>query len=401
MTRERPRIPRASDARVAGLEIAVMFMGSTLLTPLYVIYQRAFGFTEITLTLVYAVYVVGNLGALFFFGRLSDQIGRRRANLPAILLGAVATLLFLGAASTPWLFLARMLSGLAIGIASAAATAWVSELVSDQPRASVLASTANLAGIAIGPLLAGLLAQYAPAPLRTTFVVYLMLLVFVAWRVTCLPETVPEPIARLRDVSFRPRFGVPRTIRRTFVAPALAAFATFALGGYYAALAPTLLADDLGITNSALAGTIVAEFFAVAALAVPATRTVQSYRAMQAGLVLLLPSVGLLLLAQIQASITALFIGSAAGGIALALGYRGTLQVVNAMAPADQRAEVIASYMIVCFLGNSLPVIGVGVLSRIAGHSIAHVAFAITIAVLAVTAAAARFRDGKTQAQPG
>jgi hypothetical protein len=71
------------------------------------------------------------------------------------------------------------------------------------------------------------------------------------------------------------------------------------------------------------------------------------------------------------------------------------------MAPADQRAEVIASYTIVCFLGNSLPVIGVGVLSRIAGHSIAHVAFAITIAVLAVTAAAAPFRDGKTQAQPG
>ena len=72
-----------------------MFMGSTLLTPLYVIYQRAFGFTEITLTLVYAVYVVGNLAALFFFGRLSDQVGRRRVNLSAILLGATATLLFL------------------------------------------------------------------------------------------------------------------------------------------------------------------------------------------------------------------------------------------------------------------------------------------------------------------
>lgn len=389
------------DARVAGLEIAVMFMGSTLLTPLYVIYQRAFGFTEITLTLVYAVYVVGNLAALFFFGRLSDQVGRRRVNLSAILLGATATLLFLGAASTPWLFLARTLSGLAIGIASAAATAWVAELVTDQPRASTLATTANLAGIAIGPLLAGLLAQYAPAPLRTTFVVYLMLLALVAWRVAFLPETVPDPVTRLRDVAFRPRLGVPRTIRRTFVAPALAAFAAFALGGYYAALAPTLLADDLGITNSALAGGIVAEFFAVAALAVPATRRLQSHRAMQAGLLLLVPSVGLLLLAQARASLAALFIGSAAGGVALALGYRGTLQVVNGLAPADQRAEVIASYMIVCFLGNSLPVIGVGVLSRIAGHVTAHAVFAATIAVLAVVAAAAGFRDAKTQAQPG
>jgi hypothetical protein len=62
---------------------------------------------------------------------------------------------------------------------------------------------------------------------------------------------------------------------------------------------------------------------------------------------------------------------------------------------------VIASYMIVCFLGNSLPVIGVGVLSRIAGHVTAHAVFAATIAVLAVMAAAAGFRDAKTQAQPG
>ena len=61
-------------------------MGSTLLTPLYLIYRRMFGFSEVTLTLIYAVYVVGNLAALFFFGRLSDQIGRRRTSLPAIAL---------------------------------------------------------------------------------------------------------------------------------------------------------------------------------------------------------------------------------------------------------------------------------------------------------------------------
>jgi len=64
--------------------IAVMFMGSTLVTPLYVLYQQAFGFSEVTLTLVYAAYVVGNLCALLFFGRLSDRIGRRRTTLPAM-----------------------------------------------------------------------------------------------------------------------------------------------------------------------------------------------------------------------------------------------------------------------------------------------------------------------------
>ena len=381
-------------ARIAGLEIAVVFMGSTLLTPLYVLYQQAFSFSDITLTLVYAAYVLGNLGSLFLFGRLSDQIGRRRASLPAIALAGVATLVFLFAADTPWLFVARIASGLAIGTAAAAATAWVAELVpgADKARASALATTANLSGIAVGPLLAGVLAQYAPAPLRTSFVVYFALLAVLAWRVSSLPETVREPVKRLRDISLRPRIGVPRAIRRQFVAPAITAFAIFSLGGYYAALVPSLLADDLGHGSPAVGGLVVAELYGVAALAVMATHAAKSRTAMLAGLALLLPGVGLLLFAQTKESLAALLVGTTISGVALALGYRGTLQVVNRMAPEDQRAEVLASYMIACFLGNSLPVIGVGLLSQAAGPALAHGVFAAMIAVLAALALAAGWR---------
>lgn len=160
-------------AWVAGLLIGVMFMGSTLLTPLYLLYQRAFGFSEITLTLVYAIYVVGNVGALFVFGRLSDQIGRRRTSLGAMALAGIATLVFLFARATAWLFAVRTLSGLAIGIASGTATAWIAELVrgGDKERASALATTANFIGIGVGPLLAGIFAQAAPAPLRVSWLV--------------------------------------------------------------------------------------------------------------------------------------------------------------------------------------------------------------------------------------
>lgn len=375
-------------ARVAGLEIAVMFMGATLVSPLYVRYQREFGFSEVTLTLVYAAYVIGNLSALLIFGRLSDQIGRRRTNLPAIALAGVATLVFLCATATPWLFIGRMLSGLAIGVAAAAATAWVAELMpgEDKSRASALATTANLIGIAIGPLLGGLLAQYAPAPLRTSYVVYLALIIWVAWRVSSLPETVRQPVARVRDASFRPRLGVPRSIRRRFIAPSVTAFATFALGGYYGALAPSLLADELDLASPAIAGGIVAQLYAISAAAVMATRTLPSRTAMLGGLALLVPSVGFLLLAQTVGSIAALLAGTTIGGVAIGLGYRGSLQVANTIAPQDQRAEVVASYMIVCFLGNSLPVVGVGVLSAIAGHGVAHSVFAAMIAALAVVA---------------
>src|SRR5690348_4019362 len=102
-----------------------MFFGATLPTPLYPLYRAAFGFGQITLTLIYAVYVLGNLVALLFFGRLSDQIGRRPATLPAIRFGLLSTLTFLLADGTAWLFAARVLSGFATGLAAGAATAWL------------------------------------------------------------------------------------------------------------------------------------------------------------------------------------------------------------------------------------------------------------------------------------
>jgi MFS family permease len=381
-------------ARVAGLDIGVMFMGSTLVTPLYGLWRDAFGFSGLVLTLVYAAYVVGNLAALFLFGRLSDQIGRRRASLPAMALAALAMIVFLFASSTPWLFAGRVISGLAIGVATGTGTAWVTELVPghDKARASSLATAANLAGIAAGPLLAGLLADFAPHPLRTPFVAYLALLLVSMGLVARLPETVEKPVARLADASFAPRLGVPPGIRAAFFPPAVAAFANFAVGGYYSGLMPQLVKEDLGISSLLVAGAIVAELYGLGALAVMATRRLASRSAMLWGLVLLLPGIAGMLLAKEMASIAVLAGSSAIGGIGFGLCYRGTLQVVNRIAPEDQRAEVVSAFMIACFLGNSLPVVGVGVLELVTNNATAQVAFATLVAVLALVALATGWR---------
>lgn len=111
-----------------------MYVGSTLVTPLYVLYESEFGFSELVLTLVFAAYSAGNVASLFLLGRISDQIGRRRTTLAAIAVAAAATLVFLFAAGTAWLFAGRFLSGLAIGIASGAATAWIVDLTRASTR---------------------------------------------------------------------------------------------------------------------------------------------------------------------------------------------------------------------------------------------------------------------------
>jgi MFS family permease len=101
-----------------ALLLGVAFGLSTLLTPLYLIYQQHFGFSRITLTLIYAVYAIGNVAALLFLGRVSDRIGRRIIALSAIATLAVATLVFLSANGVAALYVGRALTGLGVGIAS-------------------------------------------------------------------------------------------------------------------------------------------------------------------------------------------------------------------------------------------------------------------------------------------
>jgi MFS family permease len=112
---------------------------------------------------------------------------------------------------------------------------------------------------------------------------------------------------------------------------------------------------------------------------------------------LILPSLALLIVAQAQGSLPLLLVGTTLSGISGALGYRGSLQVVNQIAPAEQRAGVASAYFLVCFIGNSLPVIAVAMLTRTFNSLIADSVFAVTLAVLALTALAvsARQRGGR------
>lgn len=389
-----------SEIAVAG-ELGVLFIGATLPSPLYPLYSAKFGFGGVTLTLIYAAYVLGNLLALVFGGRLSDQIGRRSAMQPALGLAIASAVVFVFAESTAWLYAARILSGLATGLGSGAATAWLAELQprGDKTAGAMLATAGNFLGIAAGPLLAGLLATLTASPLRLPYIVYVVLLVAAIPTLWAAPETVKQPAADLSRLELRPRLGVPRQIRLEFVPPAIAAFVTFALIGFYAALAPSLLRDDLRLASPAISGGIICGLFVVATIVAVICRKLAPRRAMLWGLGLLLPSVALLVVAQFDRSMPLLLAATVCAGIAGAHGYRGSLQVVNEIAPAERRGEVLSSYLIAVYLGNSLPIIGIGVLSAATGSLTAHGVFAAVLALLAVTALVGE-THGLTQETP-
>jgi len=377
-----------SEMWVAGAVLGLVFVGSTLPTSLYDFYQSELDFSEITLTLIYSAYVAGTLLTLLLLGRISDQIGRRPAALAGLALGAASMVVFVAKIAIGFLFVARFLTGIAVGLAASASTAWVAEL---DPRKNVEHSTSvavacNLAGLGLGPLLSGLCAQLAPWPLRLSYLIFLAALLSMFFAVAKVRETVEHPVGRANEISLRPRTGVPQEIRAKFLSPALTGFAIFALAGFYAALTPGMLRGPLRTTNRAVVGLVIFEFFTAGAAAIALTPRMRSRASMLTGLGLLVPGLLLVVLAGMVRSLPLLVVATAVGGAALAFGYRGSLEVINEIAPKERRAEVLSAYLLFCYVGTSVPVIGVGTLAQLASPPIANVAFAITIALFALGA---------------
>lgn len=372
-------------ASVAML-LGVAFALSTLITPLYLIYQRRFGFSQITLTLIYAAYALGNVAALLFLGHVSDQVGRRFTALCAMAILFVAAIVFLTANGVAALYVARILSGLGIGIASGTGNAWLVELVGtdERMRATTIGTSANFLGLGFAALVSGLLAQYGPSPLHLSFIVYLAVLCAAAAMIWCVRDTVEHPDPR--RLSIRPQLSLPRNNRAQFVAPAITGFGLMALVGFYAALMPTILLQDLHIDSHAAAGGLFFELAVAVAATIVATRFLASRTAMLLSLATMVPAVAAIVAAQILASLWIMTAATAVVAIAAGLGYRGSLEVVNEIAPEDQRAAVVSSYFLCCFIGNAVPVIGVGVLSSLASRAIADIAFACMVAAFAAIA---------------
>src|SRR5436305_7071521 len=141
----------------------VLMAGANLATPLYAVYAARFGFSSLVLTAIFATYAFVLVPALLLFGRLSDVFGRRPVILAGLAAACAGLALFAAAQGTAWLFGARALQGLAVGMISGPATAALVEFDPrrDEQRPALLAGLAQAGGSALGPMLAGVLAEWA------------------------------------------------------------------------------------------------------------------------------------------------------------------------------------------------------------------------------------------------
>jgi MFS family permease len=350
---------------LAALAFLVNMGMSAVPTPLYPLYQQRDGFSNLMITVIYGVYAIGVVLSLFIAGHLSDSHGRRRVFIPALLINAVSGVVFILDPSLAGLLIARVISGVSVGLTTATATSYLAELhAKHRPsastrRADVVATAANLGGIGFGPLIAGFLVQLLPIPLRLSYIVFAAALVVLAVALMFAPETVTRVEPRPR---YRPqRIAVPAAARTTFfAATGFAAFAAFAVFGVFNSLVPSFLAGTLHNTSHIVAGTAAFAPFAAAAVA-------QIVQAQTDSLTLLRRAVPVVVLGLAMfaggmwANSLALFL---AGGVVTGAGagmiFKGALVVTVSKAPAGARAEVLAGYFLGAYVGLSVPVIGLG-----------------------------------------
>jgi MFS family permease len=382
--RRSARLSRGTSFWILVVSLFGLLAASGAPSPLYVVYQQRFGFSAITLTIVFAVYAIALLLTLVTAGGLSDHVGRRPVLAASLLLDAVAMVVFLAADGVGELLVARVLQGIATGAASGAIGAGLVDLAPpDRPRlAAVVNSAAPNVGLAVGALLAGVIVQYAPAP--TTLIFALLAAAFVVLTVVVwfLSETVSRRPGAL--ASLRPQVGVPTPIRRQFVAAVPVLVASWSVGGLYLSLGPSLTAGVLHLHSHLVGGLLIFAVTGAGALTSVLLRDREPARVMIAGCVILAVGTALSLIALGTASTPLFFAGSVVAGVGFGASFVGAFRTLAQLAQPAQRAGLIAMLYVVSYLAFSVPAVIAGLLVSPLGLLWTATVYGIVVILLAL-----------------
>lgn len=345
-----------------ALTLVAFLAASSVPAPLYPLYQAQWSFSAFTITIIFAVYALALLFGLLFFGTMSNRFGRRPVILLALIIQLVAMGLFLLAQGSAWLIIARIVQGLATGLATTALASALLDI--DQKAGTTINSISPMIGMGVGALGSGLLAQTAPAPLHFVFILLIVIFVIQVWRTLMSVETSPE----LTSMRWYPRLRIeiPKQARRTFLRVAPINIAVWALGGFFLSLMPSLIGQVAPNQEQALGGGAVAALTLVGALAVLIFRNLSARTALLAGSLAMIAGPAIILGSLNISSAEVLMAGAVVSGLGFGAGFLGAMRSVSALATPQQRAGLLSAFYTESYLSNALPAL-------IAGFAVQHV----------------------------
>lgn len=393
------RSTRPELGPVAGFwAVAAAFLANlafaTVPTPLYRLYQAQDGFSTWMLTVIFAAYAGGVLVALWLAGHVSDWMGRRRVALVGVAAEIAAAAVFLLSPAVPALLVARLLTGIGIGLLTPTVTVWLGELrASSRPGTSPLfASTTATAGTSLGfglgPLITGFVAARVGAPLSDPYVISLVVLVLSAAAMALTPETARRHHRRWAPQQLR----LPRSSPGLFVVACALVLSAFAVFSTVIALTPTILAKVMGSTSLPVAGAATFALFGVAALA--QVLTARTSHGRQLIMIAGFSGVGLtaLALSVLTASLSLFVLALGLTGAGVGQLFRAAVVTVSGLAGSDERGQVLAALYLIAYVGLALPSVLVGLALTLAPAVPVIVVFCALVLIAVISASAAMAR---------
>jgi len=361
--------------------VFVVAFGTNVPTPLLLVYRDLLGLSSNALTAAFAVYAAGLVPALLLAGPASDRFGRRPVVLPFVVLSVATSLLFLGAGSSVvLLFVCRFLQGAVSGVVFSVGTAWLGELVGRPARAAQLTTAALGGGWALGPLMSGLLAQWAPLPTVLPYLVHVALMVIGLVLLPSVPETLTE-----RRAGPWLNLGVPAGSRLPFMLVVLpVAVGVFTFPSTAVTVLPLLLTPSMPQIAVAITGLVAGVTLLTGVFAQPLGRRLGAVRAGPTGLAVGAAGLGLSLVGAGLDAWPVLVPVALLLGVAYGLCLAAGLTMVGELAAPTARGALTGTFYACAYLGFGVPL-----LLSVAGGAGGFVGpLAVLTALTALTAAA-------------
>jgi MFS family permease len=340
---------------------------SSAVTPLYHLYQASMHLTPFWITIVFASYVASLLTALLTVGGLSDYVGRRPVILAALLLNAVAMILFSEARDVGQLILARVVQGLSVGVGTTALGAAI--LDTNRARGPLFNSVTAFLGMTAGSLGAAALITFASDPLHRVYEVLLGLTVLMIALLYVMPESSTRKTGAL--ASLRPHIRTPPQSRAILVRLTPANVAAWALGGLYLSLMPTVVATTMHVASPWVGGVVVAALMLSGAVAVATFREWPVRRLIVMSTSTLGLGVAVSMIGIEQQQVAALLAGTVIAGVGFGSTFSGTLRALLPTAEPHQRAGLLAAFYLQSYLAFAVPAV-------IAGLSVPQIGLSAT-----------------------
>lgn len=376
----------------AALSIGAMLASSSALTPFYPSLEHSLDITSLGVSLVFAIYAVSLLAALLVAGSLSDHVGRRSIISIGLVTLAIGALTVSAVDTAPALFAARALQGTATGVLTPAFSALLLDAASPlRPgRGSLVNAIMPGIGLALGTLMGGVALTLIASALSVTFRVLAGLYLALGVVVWLLPETSPRRTGAIR--SLVPQVSIPRPVRRLFLISAPALIASWATGGLFLSLGPSIIAESLHSDSSFVQGAVVALLPAAGAVAVVALCRLSPRVISIIGTSSLAVGTALALLALSTGSLLGYILAVIITGAGFGVSFYGVVGTLAPTSPVEKRAGLFAAIYVTSYLSFGVPTVAAGFLASATSIPLTVAVYGILITALAAVAAIARVR---------